>query len=232
MTLIRSMLVVFPQIKVGEDILKFRSFINHQLNRENDLFHNHAEQKNSVIYRYPRIHYRNINGVAAIFGIKEGYTALNELLSEKLDKFPPKFQQFVRNENRTSLALIDTIQTYQLNHWLALNLTKNKDGSTLNREEIFEELNTIDKKKEMLRSILVAQLLGFCREMSVELPQGGISVEILTFNSTGKHKIVSETGTAFFTGFKTTYRSNLLLPDYVAFGKAVSKGYGWQTLIK
>ena len=232
MALIRSMLVVFPQIKVGEDILKFRSFINHQLNHANDWFHNHAEQKNSVIYRYPRIHYRNINGTAGIFGIKEGYVALNELLSEKLDLFPPKFQEFVRKENRTAIALMDSVQTYQLHHWLALNLTKNRDGSLLNREMKFEELNTISEKKEMLRSILVAQLLSFCREMGIELPQGGIFVEILHFHSTGKHTIVSETGTAFFTGFQATYRSNLLLPDNVAFGKAVSKGFGWQTRIK
>lgn len=229
---IRSMLVVFPEIKVGKDILKFRSFINHQLNRENDLFHNHAEKQNSVIYRYPRIQYRDFQGAAAIFGIKEGYTALNELLTEKLDDFPPKFQHFERKEHRTTLGLGESMNTYRLNNWLALNLTKNKDGSLVNREKIFEEFNTESEKKEMLRSILVSQLLGFCREMSVELPKGGIIVEILAFRSTGKHEIVSETGTSFFTGFQTNYRTNLQIPEYAAFGKAVSKGFGWQTTIK
>jgi hypothetical protein len=232
MSVIRSMLVVFPEIKVGKDILKFRSFINHQLNRENDLFHNHAEKKNSVIYRYPRIQYRDFNGSAAIFGIHEGYLALNELLSEKLDEFPEKFQQFERKEQRTNLGLTETSHTFRLNHWLALNLTKNKDGSLLNREEIFEDLSTSAEKKEMLRSILVSQLLAFCREMSVELPKGQIFVEILEFQSTGKHEVKSETGMSYFTGFRATYKTNLNLPDYVAFGKAVSKGFGWQTSVK
>jgi hypothetical protein len=93
MTLIRSMLVVFPKINVIKDIFKFRSFINYQLNRENDLFHNHAKKKNSVIYRYPRIQYRNFNGSVAIFGINEGYKALNELLLERLEEFSEKFQE-------------------------------------------------------------------------------------------------------------------------------------------
>lgn len=232
MDIIRSMLVVFPEIKVGKDILKFRSFINHQLNRENDLFHNHADKKNSVIYRYPRIQYRDFNGWAAIFGINEGYKALNELLSERLDEFPEKFQQFERKEQRTNLALTEIAHSYCLNHWLALNLTKNKDGSTLNREEVFENLSTLEEKEEMLRSILVSQLLSFCREMTVELPKGQIFVEILKFESTGKHKVKSETGLSYFTGFKATYKTNLNLPDYVAFGKAVSKGFGWQIRLK
>jgi Cas6b C-terminal domain/Cas6b N-terminal domain len=226
------MLVIFPEIKVGKDILKFRSFINHQLHQEDNLFHNHAEKKNSVIYRYPRIQYRDFEGSVAIFGIHEGYTALNELLNEKIDNFPPKFQQFERKEHRTNLLLSEKFSTYRLNNWLALNLTKNKDGSLTNREAIFEEMNTEAEKKEMLRSILVSQLLRFCREMSVELPKGEIKVEILTFRSTGKHEIKSETGTSFFTGFQVTYCTNLQLPEYIAFGKAVSKGFGWQTVIR
>jgi hypothetical protein len=53
----------------------------------------------------------------------------------------------------------------------------------------------------MLRSILVSQLLAFCREMAFELPKGKIFVEILTFHSTGKHEVKSETGSFYFTGF-------------------------------
>lgn len=232
MAIVRSMLVVFPEIKVGESILKFRSFVNYQLGSADDLFHNHADEKNSVIYRYPRIHYRNCDGAAAMFGIHEGYHALNELLNNKLESFPEKFQYFERKEQRIDIALSANHKTYQLNNWLGLNTTRNRDGSFLVREEIFEELNSVTEQKEMLRAILLSQLLAFCREIGLELPLSELWVEILHFQSTGKHAIVSQTGTSHFTCFRLQYKTNLVLPDYVAFGKAVSKGFGWQKTIR
>ena len=231
MSLLRSMLVVFPEIKIGTNVLKFRSFINHQLDHADDLFHNHATERNSVIYRYPLIQYRSYNGVAAIFGIEAGYHSLNNLLENHLEIFPPKFQSFERKENRTELGLIAGNKTYQLNDWLGLNTTRNQDKSLLVREKIFEELNTLEEKREMLRAILQSQLLAFCREMGVELPLGQLWVEILEFRATGKHAIVSQTGTSYFTGFHLKYRTNLNLPNFVAFGKAVSKGFGWQSQV-
>jgi len=231
MSQLRSMLVVFPEIKIGKNILKFRSFVNHQISHSDNLFHNHATERNSVIYRYPLIQYRSHNGMAAMFGIEDGYNSLNDLLENHLDMFPPKFQTFERKENRTKLELIAGSRTYQLHDWLGLNTTRNKDKSLLVREKIFEELNTLEEKREMIRAILQSQLLAFCREMGVELPLGQLWTKILDFKSTGKHAIVSQTGTSYFTGFQIQYQTNLNLPNYIAFGKAVSKGFGWQKQI-
>lgn len=226
---LKSLLVTFPNVilRSGE-IGRFRGFLNQQLGWQNALFHNHTEEPNGVIYRYPRIQYRVSRGKATLFGIQEGFDALNLFLTEQLDNLPEAFWQIERKEQRTRLELTELTQTYVLHNWLGLNTIRNRDGSVLDLEGLYDELANPAERRAMLERILTAQLLKFCAEMGCRLPTGQLRVIVSDFEETGLRSLRSQTGQTQLRSFRLLYTSNLALPDYIAFGKGVSKGYGWQ----
>ena len=227
--LLKSLLVVFPNVRLrSNEIGRFRGFLNHQLGWQDALFHNHTDKPNGVIYRYPRIQYRILRGQAALFGIGEGFDALQTFFHQHLDELPEPFWNIERMEQRTRLELTDTQHTYSLHQWLGLNTIRNRDGSVLNLDTSYEELTDDASRRAMLERILTAQLLKFCGDMGCQLPKGQLRVRVETADETGLRTLTSQTGQTRFRSFRLQYVSNLLLPDYMAFGKGVSKGYGWQ----
>ncbi len=227
--LLKSLLVVFPNVRLRpNEIGRFRGFLNQQLGWQDALFHNHTDQPNGVIYRYPRVQYRMHRGRAALFGIGEGFDALQTFLNGHLDDLPEPFWQLERTEQRTRLELTDAECVYHIHHWLGLNTIRNRDGSVLNLEEVYDEMTTSDERRAMLERILTAQLLKFCGEMGCRLPTGKLRVRVEAAEETGLRTLNSQTGQTRFRSFQLQYISNLQLPDYLALGKGVSKGYGWQ----
>ncbi|GAB4052780.1 CRISPR-associated endonuclease Cas6 [Spirosoma litoris] len=226
---LKTLLVTFPNVLLRSgEIGRFRSFLNQQIGWQDDLFHNHTEKPNGVIYRYPRIQYRVNRGKATLFGIQEGFDALNTFLTEQLDNLPEAFWQVERKEQRTRLELTPTSQTYILHNWLGLNTILNRDGSVLDLEKLYNELTGPDERRAMLERILTAQLLKFCSEMGCRLPTGQLQVTVNDIEETGLRRLRSQTGQMQLRSFRVMYTSNLYLPDYISFGKGVSKGYGWQ----
>lgn len=227
--ILKSLFVLFPNVKLRPgEIGRFRGFLNQQIGWQDALFHNHTEDPNGVIYRYPRIQYRVFHGKAALFGIQEGVGALHDFLTRCLDDLPEAFWKMERNDQRTRLELTDTLQAYTVHEWLGLNTIRNRDGSVLNLETVWRDLASEDEQRAMLLRILTAQLLKFCSEMGCRLPAGGLRVELHEADNRGLRTLHSQTGDTQSRAFRLHYATNLQLPDYVAFGKSVSKGYGWQ----
>lgn len=229
MTLLKTLFVVFPDVALrAHEIGRFRGFLNQQIRWEDNLFHNHTEQPNGVLYRYPRIQYRVSQGRAALFGIQEGFDALQHFLSRYLDDLPEAFGNNNRMEQRTRLELAETNHTYTLHQWLGLNTIRNRDGSVVNLDTIWQEQPNVSEQQAMLERILTAQLLKFCGEMGCQLPKGQLQVRILTAEDTGMRRLSSQTGQTQMRSFRIQYSTNLQLPDYIGLGKGISKGYGWQ----
>lgn len=227
--LLKTLFVVFPNVALRPgEIGRFRGFLNQQLGWQDALFHNHTDQPNGVIYRYPRIQYRMHRGKAALFGIQEGFDALKNFLDQHLDNLPEAFWNVERTEQRTRLELTETVQTYSLHQWLGLNTIRNRDGSVLDLEAVWKGLPTEEEQRVMLQRILTAQLLKFCGEMGCRLPVGQLRVNLCDADETGLRTLSSQTGQTQFRSFRLRYTSNLPLPNYLALGKGVSKGYGWQ----
>lgn len=227
--LLKTLFVVFPDVRLRPgEIGRFRGFLNQQIGWQDALFHNHTEDPNGVIYRYPRIQYRVSRGKAALFGIQEGVDALQNFMDQRLDNLPEAFWTVERMEQRRRLELSDTSQTYTLHQWLGLNTIRNRDGSVLNLEMTWRALTGEEERQAMLQRILTAQLLKFCGEMGCQLPRGELQVEILKADDTGMRLLTSQTGQTTFRSFRLHYSSNLKLPDYIGLGKGISKGYGWQ----
>ena len=228
--LLKTLLAVFPNVSLRpNEIGRFRGFLNQQLGWQDALFHNHTDQPNGVIYRYPRIQYRIHRGRAALFGIQEGFDALQLFFNQHLDTLPDAFWNVERTEQRTRLELLEQPQTYTLHQWLGLNTIRNRDGSVLNLETAWRELDTEQEQQAMLQRILTAQLLKFCGDMGCRLPTGQLQVNLCDADDTGLRTLSSQTGQMQFRSFRLRYTSNLQLPDFMALGKGVSKGYGWQT---
>ncbi len=227
--LLKTLLVVFTNVRLRpNEIGRFRGFLNQQLGWQNSLFHNHTEQPGGVIYRYPRVQYQIHRGCAALFGISDGFSALQHFLTHHLDDLPEPFWSVERTEERTRLELTDAIHSYSMHHWLGLNTIRNRDGSVVELETVYDELADPNEQRAMLTRTLTAQLLKFCGEMGCRLPTGQLRVTVDDAQETGLRTLHSQTGQTTFRSFRLLYTSNLLLPNHVAFGKGVSKGYGWQ----
>ncbi|MGA0560646.1 CRISPR-associated endonuclease Cas6 [Larkinella sp. VNQ87] len=228
--LVKTVLVVFRNWPLRTvEINQFRGYLNEQLAWQDDFFHNHTSEPGGVIYRYPRIHYRSFRGRATLFGIQEGYDAIDALIRTQVDRQPDRFGAVERLEQRTNLRLDDSLHTYTLHQWMGLNTIKNRDGSVTDLMAIWQDLPDEARRWQLLERSLTAQLLKFCGEMGVRLPRGELCVQIRAVGDAGRHRLRSQTGQPPFQAFDVRYESNLVLPDYVAFGKGVSKGFGWQT---
>ncbi|RYC70043.1 CRISPR-associated endonuclease Cas6 [Spirosoma sordidisoli] len=226
--LLKSLFVVFPNVRLrAHEIGRFRGFLNHQIDWQNPLFHNHTEEPNGVIYRYPRIQYRMHRGRAALFGIQDGFDALSQFLNTHLDNLPEAFWDIERAEQRTRLELTERPLAYTLHHWLGLNTIRNRDGSLLDLESVYDDLTDEAQQRAMLQRILTAQVLKFCGDMGCRLPTGALQVSVEEVQETGLRTIRSQTGQTRLRSFQLQFTTNLPLPDHMALGKGVSKGYGW-----
>lgn len=226
---VRTLLLCFPDVRLpATEIGHFRGYFNQHLGWQDALFHNHTDQPHGVIYRYPRVQYRSFRGCAALFGIEEGYEALDALVRQHLDALPEAFWRFERREARGPLALTETDQTYHLRHWLGLNTIRNRDGLVTDLEQVWETLPTQAERLVLLERVLTAQVLKFCGELGYRVPNRGLRLRVESCRESGRHSLHSQTGQYVRRSFDLSYHCNLHLPDYVAFGKAVSKGFGWQ----
>ena len=71
-------LLQFPNLKLAQrDGHKLRGYFSHLFGQESDLFHNHHPD-GKVIYRYPRIQYKVVEGEPMLIGLGEGAQLLVE----------------------------------------------------------------------------------------------------------------------------------------------------------
>lgn len=179
-----------------------------------DFMHNH-DGNNKLFYRYPLVQYKVIENNPALIGIKEGAKTLksqNIFLEDEIqlgDNILISNQQCVSND----LCLFgesDILQEYKfLTPWIALN---QKNISK------YKNVDIIDKE-ELLKSILIGNILSMCKGL-------GYTVENkLKVKLDVKETCVNLKGTkmlAFTGGFIVNFE----IPDYLAIGKSISRGFG------
>ena len=170
-------------------------------------------------YRYPLIHYRVQNDKASIFAINEGIEALQMTLSSRAWKLnwegkPRQLQITGMEMNEYYLRMLPHPKTYRLFKWLALN----KENY-----ERWLQCNNLVERVQLLERILAAHILAFAAGMGWELPER-LTVSIQDIQQMQQ---VTCHGNPLLA-FNITYNANVLLPPYIALGKAVSHGFGWQ----
>lgn len=195
-----------PHLLRGFFANKFKEYV---------LLHQHLT-KNKFIYKYPYIQYKNIDSNPVIIGIKEGVDVLREVydkyealeLSGHIYEIVEKYIE-IKEEN-FGLNKEQIFYSF-LTPWLALN-EKNY--------EKYHKLGTFKKRKELLESILIGNIISMSKSLGYTVPEP-IRADIKHL----KEVHTSLKGTPML-GFLGNFSVNFEIPDYWGIGKSVSRGFG------
>ncbi len=180
---------------------------------EYSLLHQHSADK--LIYRYPLVQYKMIDGVPMVIGINDGAEVLKQIY-DKYDEIKLGEEVYeivekgisVRNQE---FGLSDKLHFYEFGTpWLALNQENYLRYYGLkNREE----------RQEFLRRTLTGNLLSMSKSLDYQVPDRikcDLKVKIR------KSRLKDVNMMTFIGGFC----ANFLIPDYLGIGKSVSRGFG------
>jgi hypothetical protein len=182
---------------------------------DNTLFHQHTADQ-QLVYSYPLIQYKIIEGEGIVMGIGPGAAALVQvnLLDRALmvgrEKYTVEAQEIYIG--KVNLGVSDKPLYYDfVSPWLGLN--------TKNYHE-YERMGDSEKKNTLLERILVGNLISMSKGMGYDVSER-IGASIL---KTKEIRISLKDTTMI--GFLGSFSVNFLIPDYFGIGKSVSRGFG------
>jgi hypothetical protein len=194
------------------DASKLRGFFAASFN-EHALLHQHVTDR--LIYKYPLIQYKMLEGSPLVLGINEGADVLKEIY-DKFDEIKLGESKYSIMERGITLkseefGCTEEIHSYRFaTPWLALSQENYPKYINTNREE----------RRDLLRRILVGNLLsaskglGYVAKEHIRLEVGEMRDEICLLKGT---KV---------TGMRGEFTATFAIPDFLGLGKSVSRGYG------
>lgn len=222
---LRILRLRFPNIPLHPgDIPRFRAGVCENAGLENDIFHNHADrslESDAVRQRPALINYRVVRGRACLWGMGEGANALERWWLAAPDalvfggKHYPLHSAEVRRENFNLDTMHDGEWKYYRLH----------DYLPLNPENYRRWLDTpsLVERAALVETILTGNLLGWCQAAGWWLDER-LRLQVVDIHDRRKTNFKN----VDLMKFELTYRCNLVLPEGIALGKAVSHGYGVQ----
>lgn len=209
--------ITFPEIKLHtRDAHKLRGYFGNLFKEHSPLLHNHFED-GRFRYKYPSIQYKVIDTVPTLIGIGEGAELLPKLFL-KIKEININGTSYGINSKNIQLANQEVGYSNQLHEyrfatlWMALN-----QANYPKYQNLIEEA----EKEAMLNAILIGHILGFFRNMDIQLSASErLFVKMVLQEKSTKFK--DKTMVAF-TG---TFIANAKLPNEIGLGKAVSRGFG------
>lgn len=194
------------------DAARLRGFFATTFN-EYALLHQHVTDR--LIYKYPLIQYKMLDGSPLVLGINEGSDVLKEIYD--------KFNEIKLGESKYSImergitvkseefGCTEEIHSYSFSTpWLALSQDNYPKYLNAGREE----------KKDLLRRILVGNLLsaskglGYVAKEHIRLEVGQMRDEICLLKGM---KV---------TGIRGEFTATFAIPQFMGLGKSVSRGFG------
>ena len=193
-----------------ENAVGLRGFLGAQFPQE-PLFHNHKE--NSLVYSYPRVQYKILQGRAWIICLAEGTTVAEKLQclhTIRLGSQVIHVENIQITHKESSLGVSDGMIGYSfVTPWLALNERNYKR---------YLRSRPLGRKK-MLTKILIGNLISMSKGIGFTVPEpikAKLKVkEVPTFLK----------GTQMI-GFVGTFSVNFDIPNLWGLGKSVSRGFG------
>lgn len=197
---------------VKEDASKLRGYMGNRFPDE-ILLHHHMEGK--LLYTYPRVQYKIIEGTPLIVGVMEGAKVVKKITDDieeiVMDKNVYKVRGIQINQiNDDFKKTRKNIKYKFITPWLALNQ---------DNYERYRSINDWKERKKMLNNILVGNIFSICKSFGYEVI-GKLYSHSLLHHNIVKYKAIPHTG---FTG---EFKINFFLPDYIGIGKGVSHGFG------
>jgi len=199
---------------IKEDASKLRGFFATKFT-EYALLHQHVDV-GKLLYRYPKIQYKMIDGVPLVLGIEEGADVLKEIYD--------KYDEIRLDENTYSIVgrsvilrvvdfgLSEKILGYMfITPWIALS------------QKNYEKYWKSDRRgqRELLRRTLIGNLLSASKGLDYMVPDE-IKLDIAG-RVTPEKCFIKKTP---LVGFKCDFVVNFNIPDLMGLGKSVSRGFG------
>ncbi|ADB41981.1 CRISPR-associated endonuclease Cas6 [Spirosoma linguale] len=222
--------VTFPEIALRtRDAHKLRGYFGELFKEHSPLLHNHLEadmptDADGAVtvkfrYAYPLVQYKVLDQVPTLVGLGEGATLLTQLFLQMREvqiesQTFPVLSKHIRHE-RVPLGLANDLIEYRFETlWMALNQENYRD---------YRRYAEVEQQAQLKR-VLTSQILALFREFDLWLePHERIMVRLDVQERTTQFK--NQTMMAFTGSFLT----NVILPDGIGLGKAVSRGFGTLT---
>lgn len=181
---------------------------------EEPLLHHHSGDK-GLLYTYPKVQFKIIEGKVHIVGIEEGVSVINNINSKighlvletnKIEFYAPELTVTAKE-----FGSIGKEHRYIfVTPWLALN------EENYSR---YKKRNNIEKRKQ-LESIIVGNILSISKGLEYvvtdELKASIIDIKEVRAKLKGTPML----------GFLGSFSVNFEIPDYWGIGKSVSRGFG------
>lgn len=214
MRIVHTTYIQFQNKIRNEQLPLFRGAIISRF-KDNILFHNHLNDK--LIYSYPLIQYKRINGYAGLIGINEGAEALKEFsatdyfscqLGEQLCEM--KIQSVTSSS--FTIDITDSPIKYKIYGWLPLN---QENYQKYQMKEILSE------RIIMLEKILIGNILSFAKGVQIYI-DSNIVCQLTSIES---QRSILYKGIEMMS-FNATFQCNILLPNNIGIGKGASINHG------
>lgn len=232
--------ITFPEIALRtRDAHKLRGYFGELFREHSPLLHNHLvsdevaneHSENGAVavkfrYAYPLVQYKVLGQTPTLVGLGEGAGLLAQLFLQmreiNIDRGDgdtatqtgqvfPVLSKHIRHE-QAPVGMADDLVEYRFDTlWMALNQNNYRDYRTYSETE----------QRAQLKRVLTSQILALFREFGLWLePHERIMVRLDVQERTTQFK--NQTMVAF-TG---SFLANVVLPDGIGLGKAVSRGFG------
>ncbi len=192
---------------------KLRGFFATRFN-EYALLHQHIDV-DKLLYKYPRIQYKILEGEAIVLGIEEGAEVLKEIY-DKYDEINLGESAYTIVERGITIkeaefGISEEILSYEfITPWIALSQQNYQRYVKSKREE----------RRELLRRTLIGNILSASKGLDyVVLDEIRVGIGRL------RRRKCELKGTSFI-GFLGEFMANFQIPDYMGLGKSVSRGFG------
>ena len=206
-------LTLKSDIPVEEVAAKLRGFFATHFT-EYALLHQHIDV-DKLLYKYPRIQYKILEGAAVVLGIEEGAEVLKEIY-DKYDEITLGESTYTIVERgitikETEFGISPEILSYEfITPWIAL--------SQRNYEQYVESKR--EERRELLRRTLIGNILSASKGLEyVVLDEITVAIGRL------RRRKCELKGTSFI-GFLGEFMVNFAIPEYMGLGKSVSRGFG------
>jgi hypothetical protein len=223
--------VTFPEIALRtRDAHKLRGYFGNLFRQHSPLLHNHLDADNGDTdegnvpkfrYAYPLVQYKVLGNVPTLVGAGEGaallaqlFLQIRDITLDTTDDSPqtyPVLSKHIRHE-QVPLGLSNDLLDYHFQtRWMPLNQTNHRDYRSY----------TPDEQQAQLKRVLTSQILGLFRTFGLWLqPHERVLVRPTLQQHTTQFK--NQTMLAFSGHFT----ANVIIPNGLGLGKAVSRGFG------
>lgn len=198
---------------ITESAVQLRGFFATKFT-EYELLHQHVDA-GKLIYRYPKIQYKIIDGSPMVIGINEGAEVLKEIYDQydqiRLGDNTYEIVERGVTLRKEEFGISDKILSYRfVTPWLALNQKNHERYMKSDRIE----------RRDLLRRTLTGNLLSMAKGLDYV-----VTSQIRLDIGRTRHTSCTVKGVGML-GITGEFMANFAIPDYLGLGKSVSRGFG------